>query len=211
MPFNSAVFQRFAKQWNFNLTTSSPLHPKSNGLAERNVHTMKQMLRKITETNGDIYVGLLEWRNTPITGLTETPAQLLMGRRLRSVVPTVSHLLTPANVGNVQGQLKMLQEKQKHYYDRGSKALPELKPLDVVRIRTGTQWLPGFVESRHPSPRSFNVVRADGSHLRRNRSQLLSTKEAMPAINNDRDDDVPMSTIRQSNRSIRRPQRLIEQ
>ena len=108
-----------------------------------------------------------------------------MGRRLQSIVPTVSHLLTPANVGKVQGQLKMLPEKQKHYYDRGSKALPELNPLDVVRIRTGTQWLPGFVESRHPSPRSFNVIWADGSHLRRNRSQLLSTKEAMPAINND--------------------------
>ena len=117
MPFNSAAFQQFAKQWDFNLTTLSPLYPKSNGLAERNVQTMKQMLRKITETNGDIYVGLLEWRNTPITGLTETPAQLLISRRLRSIVPTVSHLLTPANVGNVQGQLKMLQEKQKHYYD----------------------------------------------------------------------------------------------
>ena len=179
------TFQRFAKEWDFNLTTSSPLYPKSNGLAERNVQTMKQMLRKITETNGDIYIGLLEWRNMPITEL--------------------------ANVGNLQGELKMLQEKRKHYYDRGRTVLPELNPLDVVRIQTGTQWLPGFVESRHPRPWSFSVVRADGSHLQKNRSRLLSTKEAMPAINNDQNEDVPMPTICLSNRNIRRPQRLIEQ
>ena len=36
-------------------------------------------------------------------------------------------------------------------------------------------------------------------------------KEVMPAINNNQDEDVPMATKRQSNRNIRRPQRLIEQ
>ena len=104
---------------------------------------MKQMLRKIGETNEDIYIGLLIWRNTPIIGLSEMPAQLLMGRQLRSVIPTVAHLLTSRKVGKVQDQLKRLQDKQKQYYDRGSKALPKLKPLDAIRIRSGTQWVPG--------------------------------------------------------------------
>ena len=30
-------FKKFAKEWQFNLTTSSPHFPQSNGLAERNV------------------------------------------------------------------------------------------------------------------------------------------------------------------------------
>ena len=72
---------------------------------------MKQMLRKITETNGDIYIGLLEWRNMPITEL--------------------------ANVGNLQGKLKMLQEKRKHYYDRGRTVLPELNPFGCCK---DTNW-----------------------------------------------------------------------
>ena len=37
MPFSSKEFKVFAKSWDFQLVTSSPTYPQSNGLVERNV------------------------------------------------------------------------------------------------------------------------------------------------------------------------------
>ena len=45
-PFDTAEFKKFQREWDFKLTTSSPYHPKSNGLAERNIQTLKRVLRK---------------------------------------------------------------------------------------------------------------------------------------------------------------------
>lgn len=35
VPFNSTECREFAEKWGFKIITSSPLYPKSNGLAER--------------------------------------------------------------------------------------------------------------------------------------------------------------------------------
>ena len=82
VPFNSRCFKEFAKEWHFNLTTSSLHFPQSNGLAERNVQTVKNLFKKAKESGHDPEMALLEFRNTPVTGLNTSPAQLLMGRRL---------------------------------------------------------------------------------------------------------------------------------
>ncbi|KAK3736765.1 hypothetical protein QZH41_008005 [Actinostola sp. cb2023] len=58
MPYSSLEFRKFAKEWDFTLTTSSPTYPQSNGLSERAVQTMKGILKKST----DPYLGLLEYR-----------------------------------------------------------------------------------------------------------------------------------------------------
>ena len=46
MPFNSLKFKNFASDWEIEVVTSSPHYPKSNGLVERNVRTIKQLLKK---------------------------------------------------------------------------------------------------------------------------------------------------------------------
>ena len=76
MPFNSKAFKRFATEWDFSVVTSSPKYPQSNGLVERNVQTIKNLLRKAKEGMKDEQLALLEFRNTPISGLQESPAQL---------------------------------------------------------------------------------------------------------------------------------------
>lgn len=104
MPFNSAEFREFSKQWQFTITTSSPKYPQANGLVERNVQTIKRLFRKAIEANTSTELALLEFRNTPITGMELSPAQLLMSRRLRSVVPMTQSLLTPAVSRNATNQ-----------------------------------------------------------------------------------------------------------
>ena len=68
MPFNSKKFYEFSKKWNFQVVTSSPNYPQSNGLAERNVQTIKKLLKKAKAGGNDEELALLEHCNTPITG-----------------------------------------------------------------------------------------------------------------------------------------------
>ncbi len=95
MPFNSLKFKNFASNWEIEVVTSSPHYPKSNGLVERNVQTVKQLLRKADESKQDAFLALLEFRSTPISGMDESPAELLMSRKLRTRLPTSKSLLEP--------------------------------------------------------------------------------------------------------------------
>lgn len=88
-PYNSKEFKHFASDWGFKLTTSSPTYPQANGLSEKAVQTIKQILKK----KSDPYIGLLDYRNTPVTGMTYSPSQLLMSRATRTKIPVATELL----------------------------------------------------------------------------------------------------------------------
>ena len=84
MPFGSREFKDFAYDWGIKTTTSSPTYAQANGQAERFEQTLKGLLKKADEEGRDPYLALLEYRNTPISGLQYTPSQMLMSRLLRS-------------------------------------------------------------------------------------------------------------------------------
>ena len=179
MPFSSRQLQLFAQDWGFKITTSSPRYPKSNGQAERMIQTVKQLLRKAHDSNTDPYIALLQYRNAPLTGLEVSPAQLLMSRSLRTKLPTLNQNLQP-KVMNARKELVSRQEKQKMYHDRTSKPLPTLKKGDVVRVQHNGTWTRGEVSQVHSAPRSYIVDTEEGSALRRNRRDLIQTKEDPP-------------------------------
>ena len=64
MPFSSKSFRQFARDWGFAVCTSSPRYPQSNGMSERAIQTIKNLLRKAFEDGNDPYIALLEYRNT---------------------------------------------------------------------------------------------------------------------------------------------------
>ena len=136
MPFNSSEFQKLAKQWHFTIITTSPNYPQSNGLIECNVQTIKRLYKKAIEGNTSIDLALLEYRNSPISGMDLSPAQLLMSRRLRSTLPMTHSLLTPTINKGVTKQSKDRQEKQQVYYNRGTRTLPPLSEGDTVQYWT---------------------------------------------------------------------------
>ena len=76
----SCEFTKFASEWGFEHITSRPTYPQSNGLAERTVQTIKQLMKKAKEEKKDVYLSLLELRNTPVHGAM-SPAQLLKGTK----------------------------------------------------------------------------------------------------------------------------------
>ena len=194
MPFNSKKFHEFSKKWNFQVVTSSPNYPQSNGLAERNVQTIKKLLKKAKAGGNDEELALLEHRNTPITGMSYSPAQLLMNRRLRGCLPMTTKSLQPSVPTLAKRQLQKSQKKQKYYYDGHTKSLPPLEPDDVVRYQTPTHWEPAVIIQKHSAPRSYDLITTSGRTIRRNRRHLKPTQEIRPAVIPPIDDDISESS-----------------
>lgn len=175
--FSSAEFGQFSDSWEFTHTTSSPGFPQSNGQSERAIQTIKNMLKKAQESQSDPYIALLEYRNAPLDGVKLSPAQLLMGRRLKTRLPTSAQLLKPQLYNNVQERIKNRQVTQKAYHDRGAKQLPSLAEGEKVRVRVKNNWQPATVVRSHDKPRSLIIETPDGGIYRRNRRHLLKTRE----------------------------------
>lgn len=94
-PFDSADLRNFFYDWDIKHVHSSPLHPCSNGQAERTIQTVKSMMTKASEEGKDLAVVLLNYRSTPTIG-GKSPAELLMGRKLRTFLPTLPSVLQPS-------------------------------------------------------------------------------------------------------------------
>ena len=82
-------------------------------MSERTIKTIKNLLRKADDAGNDPYIALLEYRNTPITGMQKSPAQLLMSRMLKSKLPTTMAFLRPKVQEKVREKLDQRTAKQK--------------------------------------------------------------------------------------------------
>ena len=190
VPFSAAEIIHFGEDWGFKVTTSSPRYPQSNGMAERAIQTVKRLLKKAEHSGTDPYLALLQYRNAPVSGLSVSPAQLLMSRRLRSKLPVLNECLKPTATDAHQ-ELSNRQMKQKEFYDRHARPLPELNEGDVIRVSHDGQWESGIVTKKLQSPRSFSVKTESGSILRRNRRHLVKSKESPPDCSVPLGDDFP--------------------
>ncbi|UYV63652.1 K02A2.6-like [Cordylochernes scorpioides] len=83
-------FANFARQYGFTHVTSSPRFPQSNGMEEAGVKIAKLILKK----NQDPSLGLLEYRSTPLENGC-SPAEILMGGKLRTTLPIAPENLNP--------------------------------------------------------------------------------------------------------------------
>ena len=178
MPFDSREFKDFAYEWGIKTTASSPTYAQSNGQAERCVQTLKGLFKKVYVDYRDPYLALLEYRNTPVAGLQYTPSQMLMGRLLRSKLPTKQTLLQPNEV-DAHRDLRCRQQRQKTYYDKSASPLQQLNRGDVVRVQRGNVCEPAVVTGPHIQPRSY-LLQSQHGQLRRDRRHLYKTNEAPP-------------------------------
>jgi hypothetical protein len=63
--YTCTEFAKFTNACGIVRITSSPLHQRSNGLAERAVQTVINIIHKCLETGDDVYLSMLDIRNTP--------------------------------------------------------------------------------------------------------------------------------------------------
>ena len=124
----SSELAKFADQWNFQHVTSSPRYPQSNGKAENAVRTVERLFTKCRAAGISEFQALLDWRNTPSEGMDTSPAQSLLGRRGRTLLPTTETLLTPGfSLVNDANTLRARKELQRKYCNRGKRTLSPSK------------------------------------------------------------------------------------
>lgn len=173
-PFDSQEFRDFAAAYEFELVTSSPNYPQSNGRVENAVKTAKQLMKKSKQAGSDFYLALLDWRNTPTEDVGCSPVQRLCGRRTRTLLPTATSLLKPTTTPGVRDKLLKKKERQTYYYNRGTRELPPLRKGDAVVMLPSPQarkWKKAQVEDQ-VDVRSYAVRTEDGRVFRRNRRHL---------------------------------------
>ena len=89
--FSSMEFAKFASDYSFHHIPSSLHFPQSNGLAERTVQIVKNLLKG----SSDPYLAILSYCSTPFPLCNLSPAQLHMGRQLRTTLPQVPDQMIP--------------------------------------------------------------------------------------------------------------------
>ena len=169
--YSSCEFAEFASLYNFQHVTSSPVFPQSNGQAERTVQTAKRLLKNAK----DPYMALLTYRSTPLAWCNLSPAELLMGRHLRTTLPQIDDQLRPQwkYLETFRKQNSEFKQKQKSAYDRRHRtnSLPPIADDTKVWVLGGQTTIPGQIHSQANTPRSY-IVNTPGGQIRRNRQHL---------------------------------------
>ncbi len=172
--FTSTVFEEFLRKHGIRHVTSAPYHSATNGLAERAVQTFKTAMKKLTSGSiqSKLQRFLSRYRITPHTTTGRSPAELLMGRQLRSSLD----LLHP----DLGIDVRRNQERQKRGHDAHSKSqsFQENEPVLVRNFTSQTpKWLPGHIV-KSSGPVSHQVRLERGGTMRRHQDHIRSRSRA---------------------------------
>ena len=160
--FASEEFNDFLRSNGIRHIFTAPYHPSSNGQAERTVRTLKDALKVL---KGDIETKLcrflFKYRITPQTCTNKSPAELLLGRQLRSALsllhPTSEQAVPSENHDNVVGKCRK--------FDLDDEVF-------VRNFGVGERWMPGVVVSVLGEV-NYKVLLADGRILHRHIDQIM--------------------------------------
>ena len=189
--FASTEFEYFLKQNGIKHIKSAPYHPSSNGLAERAVQTVKNGLMK--QTGDVIHIKLqrflFSYRITPHSTTGLSPAELLMGRRLRSRLDNIF----PSSEYNIQKQ----QTKSKINYDLHTKARSYIVG-DTVYIKQNPNdksWIEGIVSAINGS--IAEVITKGGKKFVRHLDHIRTRVNTDEKITNPAwpDDPLPIPAV----------------
>ncbi|XP_049517060.1 uncharacterized protein LOC125942855 [Dermacentor silvarum] len=163
-------YKLFARNYGFRAVTSSPRYPQANGEVERMVQTIKGLITKAK----DPYLSLLAYRDTPGL-LGKSPAELLMGRRLRTTVPVRPTSLRPqtVNLRKFRSHDTTARQRQRRNFNRRHRAT-SLRPLEPgAEVWVTDCKAKARVLRLAERPRSYVVRTSTGVVLERNRKSLV--------------------------------------
>ena len=178
--FTAEAFKKFAEEWEFKHTLSSPGNHRANGAAESAVKTAKRLLKRYKAANEDPYIGLLNLRNTPNESSDLSPVQMLFGRRTKSIIPVTNEkLLTPnatqTKISKEDHTATKVTQMNQHRRD-----LPPLKVGQTVRMQpidNTKEWKEGMVIEQTDS-RTYQVEDGKGKKYKHNRALIRPTKKS---------------------------------
>ncbi|GFT98837.1 integrase catalytic domain-containing protein [Nephila pilipes] len=116
----------FFREWGIKQHVTPPHFPRPNGQIERAVQTVKNSLTKAADEGKNLNVVLLDYRIQPAKDMP-SPAELLMGRKLRTFLPShPGHLKPTFDVERAREALRKRQIIQNKYANKHATALPVL-------------------------------------------------------------------------------------
>ena len=119
--YTGEAFRRFTTQWEIKHVTSSPHYPQSNGFIERHVKHIKSLFKKAIKAKEDLHKVMMYVRATPVDGKLKSPAELLYGRTITTLLPSRTE---PGPEDERRNQVR----RQENVLAR-SPSTPELPPL----------------------------------------------------------------------------------
>lgn len=205
-PLSLAVtFRNLCSAMGYNVT-SAPYHPASNGLAEIAVQTFKEAMKKSSgEVETRVARFLFHYRSTPHSSTGVSPAELLMGRRLRTHLA----LLHP----DVAAKVRNSQQRQKAGHDKHARER-EFVLNDNVFVRnfgSGSVWLPGTIVGVQ-GLLSFQIKLEDGRIVRRHIDHVRARVCDSTVLDQELSDDplpIPDNSASPESAAIPQPQSII--
>ena len=179
--FTSAEFKQFVTRNNIQHITSPAYHPSSNGLAERAVQLVKRGLAKLKDGSMETRLAryLMTYRVTPHSTTGTSPSELLMGRKLRTLLDAVHP--------SISGTVHRKQEKMAENYNKKSKVRC-FHPGDKIYVKSHTQsapkWIPAVLRERSndvmiSETEDGRVLRRHRDHVRRRHADSLDIQEGV--------------------------------
>ena len=151
----------------------APYYPQANGLAESAVKQVKHLLEKY-KSNWEVFQdNLLEWRDTP-NDSGSTPAEMFLGRRLRTSLPTLPGKTCFDIEKAIASGAQRKKRRKEDYAKRRTRDLPLLAPRQTVSVQNPkgrNRWdKTGRIIHRHG--RKYFVEFENGARRYVNRIQL---------------------------------------
>ena len=168
--FTSAQFAAFAQSWRFQHRTSSPHYPRSNGQAEAAVKVAKAIMTKAKHSGTDVYMALLDYRNTPHSSTNLSPVEVMLNRKTRTA--TLPQYQPPTTIDHKAATAKS--KHQRVVKASHDKHVRELQPLQIGEKVWFTEfagnkekWSRGHIKEVHPSSRSYIIeAPSSGTYVR---------------------------------------------
>ena len=184
--YTGEAFKNFMKSWEIKHVTISPTFSQSNGFIERHVRNIKSVVKKSMKSGTDIQKALLNIRATPIDSNLKSPAELMFGHPITTLLPSRSE---PGPEEQRRNLYKRQQEMIKHDKGRNNPTLPQLSANQNIRLYDNNtkMWIPGSIQRRFEEPRSYIVTTSNNSQLRRNRTHLREITVPNPATQHTRE------------------------
>lgn len=165
--FSSDEFRTFLRSNGIEQLFSAPYHPASNGAAENAVKICKRVIKKalLQKLNPDTALCrfLLSYRNTEHYTTGESPAKILLGRKLRMRLD----VLKPDREARVQSQQAQIENTL-------GGAHRQMAPDDAVwyrNYRGPKKWVAGRVKSKLGSS-DYTITSEFGTEVHRHVDQL---------------------------------------
>ncbi|XP_049527632.1 uncharacterized protein LOC125947258 [Dermacentor silvarum] len=176
---------------------------------------------RVLDTTGDVWQSWKTWRQefelfATATYLNQQPKERLMGRQARTLLPVTESHLRPQTIPpqDVQRRLHDIRTKQRSFYNRGTRSLPDLPNGSRVTVYSvpSKTWSPATVVKPANSPRAYIIETEEGLQLQRTREHLrLAPTPAADSLAPTHEHRLTVGTtepqLRRSERNRRPPRR----